>query len=175
MIIGSIIVVMLVSGAVISGDIFGPVYGFRNQNLGYTLLGLAGDIILAYFIIDVLLLRDERQRWKAVKDRVAELVKVELKGILDEVMLVSRASLVAVTFPRAVTEEEAFTVIRRARLDRMKELSRDLDLLKETVDPLLVEGSKRQPEAGPRLHTPGPKLSLHRFQSGLLLLSSHHR
>ncbi len=140
-IIACIVIAIAIAGLLVTGDVTGPLGGFRNQNLGYMFLAWAGDIFLVYMVIDILLLKDERQRWKIVKDRAAQLVNRELTGILADVNLVTKASLVVVTLPADVTENEERTAVGKATLQRMKELSTDLDLLKKTVDPLLLKGS----------------------------------
>jgi transposase len=66
---------------------------FGKENITWPAgLAWSGDIILVYLVIDALLLRDERRRWEGVKDRVVELVKSELTGILADVDLVTHAA-----------------------------------------------------------------------------------
>ena len=113
---------------------------FPDQNLGYTFLEWAGDVILVYLIIDILLLRDDRRRWNDVKDRVLDLVRGELTGILIDVNSVTGAGIAPITLPRNASEEEEKTAYNKAILKEMKELSTDLDLLKKEVDPHLLRG-----------------------------------
>jgi len=140
LIIACIVVVMLTLGLLISGDVTGPLNWFHNQNLGYSLLGWTGDIVLVYFIVDTLLLKEERHRWESVKDKVEKLVDAELTGILIDVNMVTGANVAVVTLPPDSTKREEVAALRKATLEKMKELIDDPDILRKEVDPHLLRG-----------------------------------
>jgi hypothetical protein len=139
-IIACIVIAMLALGALVSGDITGPINGFHNQSLGYTILGWTGEIVLLGFVVDTLLLRDERRRWQSVKDKVAKLIDSELTGILIDVNMVTGAGVAVVTLPGNSTEQEEFSELRKATLQKMKELIDDPAILRKEVDPHLFRG-----------------------------------
>ena len=117
-----------------------PISGFHSQNLGYVMVGWTGDIVLVYFVVDTVLLRDERNRWKVVKDKVRKLVDSELTGIVADVSLVTAASHEVVTLPVDSTGEEEVTALRHGQLEKMTQLSRDIGTLRQSVDTHLFQG-----------------------------------
>jgi len=137
----TIVLVMILFGLAITGDIVGPICGFRNQDLGYMILAWSGDIFFVYLVIDLLLLREERLRWRDVKDKVLELVKSELTGILTEVNLVTHAAFAATWVQEGATTDEMKASFKKAVLQRMKDLSQDNERLKAEADMSLLKGA----------------------------------
>lgn len=126
---------LLIGGSVLAEDL--PLktglISFPTYDLGYLVLSLGADVGLVYLVIDVLLLRDERQRWKDVQFKVMDLLDEQLQGILIEVMNFSGAMNVGVTIPFGANQQEETDIYRRAWLARMRILSEDLNALKYEI------------------------------------------
>ena len=107
---------------------------FPTYDFGYLILSLGADVGLVYLVIDVLLLREERQRWKDVQYKVMGLLDEQLQGILVEVMNFSGAMNVGVTIPFGTSELEERDIYRREWLARMRILSTNLNQLQNEVN-----------------------------------------
>ncbi len=132
-------VILVVAALIIVGVVL---IGYSlNQTLGYNFIAWGGDIFLVYGIIDVLLLRDERNRWRTVKSRVLALVRTNLTDTLDDVNLVTKAAFVTTHFPPQATREQQIEAMRQAILEKMRRLATDSTYLSTEVDPALMSGS----------------------------------
>lgn len=110
-----------------------------NQTLGYDFLAWGGNIVLVYGIIEVLLLRDERNRWRSVKSRVLALVRTDLTDTLDVVNLATKAAFYTAQFPPHATREQQIESMRQAILEKMQRLATDPNYLRTEVDPCAHE------------------------------------
>jgi hypothetical protein len=122
-IIAGLSVPLLAIGLVLALDV-PPKLGivFSAPEWGYTLFSLGADIALVYLIIDFLLLREERQRWKSVEGKATELVKGQLQSILVVVF-----SMVKPVIDISSSKEE--------KMSRMRELA-DPAKLRSAMRPL---------------------------------------
>jgi len=129
-------ILLLIIGSILAVDL--PLMigltSFPTSDLGYLAISLGADVGLVYLVIDVLLLRDERQRWKGVKYKVMDLLDGQLQGILVEVMNFSGVmTSSAVTIPFGASDQEQTDIYRRAWLARMRILSEDLGKLQNEI------------------------------------------
>jgi hypothetical protein len=102
-----------------------PKFGivFSAPDWGYTLFSLGADIALVYLIIDFLLLREERQRWKTVEGKAIELVQGQLQSIFVVVFTMVRPAI-----DISSSKEE--------KMSRMRELAVDPAKLRTAIRPL---------------------------------------
>jgi hypothetical protein len=121
-------VALLVLGILLALDLpakFGV--PFSATEWGYTFFSLGADVAVVYLIIDRLLLRDERERWKAVEGKAIELVRDELSTVLSYVQ--------GLLLPRMDERDP-----REMRLSRMKEVAEQQFMdLKKSVSPEIAE------------------------------------
>ena len=110
------------------------------SDLGWTLFGLGLSTLLTYFVIDALLLRDERNKWREIQDKAHQLIGFEVFGVFNNMRLVAGLTT-AVTNSMSTTLDEEFAEIRRAELTTTKRLSTNLDELRTEIDPKLFQGS----------------------------------
>jgi hypothetical protein len=89
---------------------------------GYTLFSLGADIALVYLMVDFLLLREERERWKAVESKAIERVQSELRGVCFMVFEVLSPPI-------------HFSTSNDEKMSRMRELLADPNKLKNTMRP----------------------------------------
>lgn len=121
--------------AIIGGGLIALGIGlsFLSGNIGFTLISIGGDVIVTYVVIDNLLLREDRNKWKNVQLKVENLVQMELNGILSDIMLVSGANNITLTYPVDLTPEEERKYFDREHLKRLRQLSSDLELLGQSA------------------------------------------
>ena len=120
-VIAGMSVPLVVVGFVLALDLpakFGIV--FSAVEWGYTLFSVGADIALVYLIIDFLLLREERRRWKAVEDKAIERVQLQLFGVFFLVF-----SMITPRITLSSPYEE--------KMSRMRELVADPDKLRTAM------------------------------------------
>ena len=111
-----------------------------SPDWGFTLVSFGGDIILVYCVVDVLLLRDERKRWRAVEKQVEELIQ---EGLLDILVTVASQSG---AFMAGLEMNPAWPINGPAMLDKMEELAQPksrAELRKATMIQALFDGNDR--------------------------------
>ena len=94
-----------------------PKFGivFSAPEWGYTLFSLGADIALVYLIIEFLLLREERQRWKVVEGKAIELIESRLWGVFFLVF-----NLLTPPIPLSSSEKETMSRMRELIADPIK-------------------------------------------------------
>lgn len=119
--------VLVLAGLVLALDL-PPKFGlvFSAPEWGYTLFSLGADIAIVYLIIDRLLLREESQLWKVVKDRAIGLVQAELKVVLLVVF-----NVLVPPIRMSSSKEE--------KMSRMRELATDLPKARNATNPLSAD------------------------------------
>ncbi len=102
-----------------------------SSELGFTIIGWGGEVILVYVVIDVLLLQQDRANWKVVEVKAKEGIDTELRGIFADVLLFSGAEDIVVTFPPDATPAEEERFIVGEQLKEAHRLAANFGALKE--------------------------------------------
>jgi hypothetical protein len=114
--------------------------GLSLSDWGYTMFSLGADIALVYLLIDVLVLRNERETWRAVETETMMLIRADLLGLLLHV-----AALVGAIRPRD-PDSTAESMLAEMRLlsheENRDELRKRMD---EWLFGALPEDSDRDP------------------------------
>jgi hypothetical protein len=120
-------VALLLTGLVLALDL-PPKFGivFSAPEWGYTLFSLGADIAIVYLIIEILLLREERQLWKVVESRAIGLVQAELKVVLLVVF-----NVLVPPIHMSSSKEE--------KMSRMRELAADFAKVRSATNPLSAD------------------------------------
>lgn len=85
-IIAAFAIPLVVVGIILVADLPAKVgLGFSAPDWGYTLFSLGADIVIVYLVIDLLVLREERESWKAVESKVMQLIESHLEVLLVEI------------------------------------------------------------------------------------------
>ena len=127
LIIAILSVALLLTGLVLALDL-PPKFGivFSAPEWGYTLFSLGADIAIVYLIIEILLLREERQLWKVVESRAIGLVQAELKVVLLVVF-----NVLVPPIHMSSSKEE--------KMSRMRELAADFAKVRSATNPLSAD------------------------------------
>ena len=128
---------MIVEAQTILGSVGFPI----SPDWGFVLVSFGGDILLVYCVVDTLVLRDERNRWRAVEKQVKELIGDELLDVLVTTASESVGLMVGLEMNPAWP-----TINGLAMLNKMRELGRPenrAELRKSWVVQALFDGKDR--------------------------------
>jgi hypothetical protein len=102
---------------------------------GFVFVSIGADIIVTYLVIDQLLLHEERNAWKAVEDKVNQMIQTELETVFIHLGLITGA--IGSLSPGQNQQDELF--------DEMKKLAEPSNLA--TLESNLVHmGLFKQPD-----------------------------
>jgi hypothetical protein len=120
--IGVIAFVLIVVGSLVAS---------ADANLGYTIVGLGGGVLLTYLVVDVLLVREQRRNWATVKAGTMSVINSELRGIGIDTMLFAGAQDGAFTIPEGLTSDQERMFFAEQHLKDARHLAKDLGALRE--------------------------------------------
>ncbi|MGA2783068.1 MAG: hypothetical protein ABSF09_00015 [Candidatus Bathyarchaeia archaeon] len=125
--------VLLFTGLALTFNFTKPWYGLSAGDWGWVLISWAGDIAVVYLIIDFLLLREDRLRWREVKDKINEQIERTLIGIAIDIENVSGVSPVVTFLPLNEDKKAEQQAWRNAHIEKMTTFVNDISNIRDEV------------------------------------------